>query len=187
MAAELAANAGVLPASYAAPMSGQDDPRALRIGLSGSDWGAWANYVAASERLKELFQKHGFEVSGFDRPSPGFYAMGGTIHLSDDQARWIVRSVNYGRFVALLADPTSELTTFEQNGGEAQGVFQTRFKQVTPFGTLWKDLQTQGMVSGAFSNGFSDAPPVSQDLNTVQQSTTVKFRYDGTQGWVVAR
>ena len=187
MAAELAAKAGVLPTSYAAPMSGQDDPRALAIGLSGARWGGWADYVAASERLKDLVQKDGFVVSGFDRPSPGYYAMGGLIHLSDDQATWIVRSVNSGRYVALLADPTSELTTFEQNGGEAQGVFQIRFKQVTSFGTLWKDLQTQGMVDGAFSDAFGDAPPVNQDLNTVQKSTTVKFRYYGTQGWVIAR
>ena len=187
MAAELAAKAGVLPTSYTAVMSGQRDPQALAIGLSGARWGGWTDFVAASERLKSLVQEDGFVVSGFDRPSSGYYAMGGLIHLSDDQAKWIVRSVNYGRYVALLADPTSELTTFEQNGGEAQGMFQTRFKQVTPFGELWKDLQTQGMVDGVFSNAFSDVPPVNQDLDAVQTSTTVKFRFDGTQGWVVAQ
>jgi hypothetical protein len=189
MAAGLAAKAGVLPSSYTAVMSGQNDPRAFATGLPASRWGqgGWAEFVAASERLKALLQSEGFVVSGFDRPSPGYYAMGGMIHLSDEQAKWIVRSVNYGRYVALLTDSTSELTTFEQNGGEAQGVFQTRFKQVTPFGKLWKDLQAQSMVDGVFSNAFSDVPPVTQDLEQAQTATTVKFRFDGAQGWVVAQ
>jgi hypothetical protein len=143
--------------------------------------GGWNEFVAKAAQMKTILEKHGWQVTGLEPKTNGYYLITGTIAPTDRIRKWVTPNGDSYYNVVLLAGGESTLTDFKTTSEDsATATFHTKLTQPTEVADLYKDFAQNGLLRTAIFD-------FTADLDNYAADTKINYAWSPGSGWSASK